>query len=251
MIWPRDARNCKGGGNVATRPGVLMRFREWRALAALDSERFVSVFMAVLDYAEFGIEPQALDEIGMMAFQIIRPKVDEDGEAYNKRVEDAKAAAAARWGNATACDRMPPDAEECGGMPDMPNTSPNTSPSPSPKTTTSTNSLSPSDGDFERPTLEMIEAEAKRAGLQVDATRFLADCESDGWRDSRGDPVRDWKKWLRGWAALSRANIQARGEKAKPAAHQYEQREYSADFYEDLQARQGEELARHTEGGTE
>ncbi|MBQ8953209.1 MAG: hypothetical protein IJ048_03760 [Clostridia bacterium] len=93
------------------------------------------------------------------------------------------------------------------------------------------------------PSLEEVEAEAKRAGLSVNAAQFLADCEADGWKDGRGEPVRDWKKWLRGYAALNRAGASSNG-KTPPPALAFEQRTYTQDQLAAMTDADFEELVR-------
>lgn len=76
----------------------------------------------------------------------------------------------------------------------------------------------------------MVEAYARDAGLDVDARQFLAQNEATGWTDGNGQPVKNWRIWLQGWAARNRHGLPA---KPTPAAMQFEQRAYTV---EDLKA---------------
>ena len=111
---------------------------------------------------------------------------------------------------------------------------------------------SPLGRSFVRPTLEMVEAEIRRAGLQVEAARFLADCQADGWKDGKGEPIRDWKKYLRGYAALARAAALAGGN-TRPPSMTCEERHYSGEDLNALIQSQRDALAafeaRLEEGG--
>ena len=100
------------------------------------------------------------------------------------------------------------------------------------------------------PSLEEVAAEIKRAGLQVDAAQFLADCEADGWKDGHGAPVRDWQKWLRGYAAHNRASRPPHGGKT-PTALNFDQRHYTEDDYKSITGRSlAEAMARMGSGET-
>lgn len=217
------------------RPGVLMRFNEWRALGALSPERFKRVFLAALNLAEFGAEPEGLDEVENVALSLVRPAIEEDGQKYKQKVEAAIKAANERWGHAGEDEYMPTDTTACDPMQDVPSTSP----------------LSFSNS-YSHPSLEEIAAEVRRAGLSVDAAQFLADCEADGWKDGHGAPVRDWQKWLRGYAALNRASRPPRGGQT-PTALRFDQRQYTEDELRGITARNMQDIMdeARTQGGGE
>ena len=46
-------------------------------------------------------------------------------------------------------------------------------------------------------------------GLGVDAQDFLDRCEAADWKDGKGEPVTNWKSWLKGYAM--RAAMAGRG----------------------------------------
>lgn len=52
----------------------------------------------------------------------------------------------------------------------------------------------------EIPTVSEVEEYARSVGLDVDAERFIRLHEINGWCDSHGQPIRDWRLWLRGYA---------------------------------------------------
>lgn len=75
---------------------------------------------------------------------------------------------------------------------------------------------------FKPPTVEEVSAYIREKGYSVDAEKFVAYYESNGWRVGR-NPMRDWKAALRTW----QANQTGRGKTV--IAQQYEQRDYSHD----------------------
>ena len=189
------------------RPGFTVYFNDWEPiLEELDGACFKAVFVATFGYARTGESAVLNDPSANMAFLMLRPRLAADAEKYAKHVEDAR-----RGGrkNANARQQASTVVDSCQQK--QPIESPTESPIES-----RIEFLSP------KPSLVDIAAEAQRAGLQVDAAQFLADCEADGWRDGRGEPIRDWKKWLRGYAALKHA-----GAKVPPPASDYEQRCYN------------------------
>ena len=49
------------------------------------------------------------------------------------------------------------------------------------------------------PSLDDVRAYARRAGLTVDAERFIAVNAANGWIDGNGQPIRNWRLWLAGY----------------------------------------------------
>ena len=50
------------------------------------------------------------------------------------------------------------------------------------------------------PTLGMVEEYIRAQDLRVDGAEFLRRCEAAGWRDGKGEPVTNWRLWLKGYA---------------------------------------------------
>lgn len=78
-------------------PGVMLYFAETRPLLALmnDEERG-QLFAAILDYAEYDVEPVLEDRLAA-AWPFIKQKIDHDAEIYRKKCEKAAKAINARW----------------------------------------------------------------------------------------------------------------------------------------------------------
>lgn len=80
-------------------PGVMLYFAEMRPIfALLNAEERGELLQMLLDYAEFGKEPDfrfgtRLDGI----WPFVRRAVDRDAAAYQKKCERAKKSAQARW----------------------------------------------------------------------------------------------------------------------------------------------------------
>lgn len=78
-------------------PGVMLYFAETRPLLALmtDEERG-QMFAAILDYAEYDVEPIFEDRLAA-AWPFIKGKIDRDAEMYRKKCERAAKSAKSRW----------------------------------------------------------------------------------------------------------------------------------------------------------
>lgn len=80
------------------RPGVMIYFDTRKALSRLSLEQKGVLFDAILDFAEFGTEPE-LDDLTGMCFDFIRPKIEWDAKKYTETVWKRKYAAYVREAN--------------------------------------------------------------------------------------------------------------------------------------------------------
>ncbi|MBR3505334.1 MAG: hypothetical protein IKO07_13980 [Clostridia bacterium] len=215
---------------MSGQPGLILYLEDLAALEKLPDSQYKAFVCGLYHYALEGAAP-AFDDVTLDAlFVLFRAKIDRDATKYSRQVAQRREASAQRWKS----DRMRPHptASECIQT---------ESESVKESGTEVQSSLSP-------PSLSEIEAEIRRAGLQIDAARFLADCEGEGWKDSRGEPVRDWRKWLRGYAALTRAGTLRREEKT-PTALAFDQRRYSEEELRAITDKNMAEALARIEGG--
>ncbi|MGX8693174.1 MAG: DUF6291 domain-containing protein [Clostridia bacterium] len=90
------------------RPGVMLYFERLRFLSLLDDAQKGRLFQAILDYAENGVVPDFFDPAVHVAWEAIRPAIDQDAIRYEEICARNRENAAKRWHpDATACDRMP------------------------------------------------------------------------------------------------------------------------------------------------
>lgn len=68
---------------------------------------------------------------------------------------------------------------------------------------------------FVPPTLEEVQAEIVRLGYEIDALRFKAHYDANGWVQKGGTPIRNWKAALTTWV---RFDIQSGARMGKLAA---------------------------------
>ena len=70
------------------RPGVILYFDIRPAMSRLTKEQKGDLLDAILDYGQVGVEPGfGSDPFLQMAWDFIRPRIDADGESYDKRAD--------------------------------------------------------------------------------------------------------------------------------------------------------------------
>lgn len=70
---------------MAERPGVMFYFDTMPAIKKMEPNDVYAVFMAGMEYGQFGVVPE-LDGVASIVWDLIKPKIDRDGEAYQKKV---------------------------------------------------------------------------------------------------------------------------------------------------------------------
>lgn len=91
---------------MGKRPGVLLYFDRVVFLNRLSDEENGKLFRAIILYARDGIEPEFSDQALLMAWDFLRPALDEDAESYDAKCEKNRQNAVKRW-HANGCERMP------------------------------------------------------------------------------------------------------------------------------------------------
>ena len=84
-------------GSETQRPGVLLYFDSFGpAVEQLDNEELGGVVRAIIGYARYGLYPDELEGRALFAFSMLRPTLDRDADAYERRVDQS------RWKSAKA-----------------------------------------------------------------------------------------------------------------------------------------------------
>ena len=187
---------------MAGKPGFMMYHDDCRALGALTDASFRRVIEGMLRYSETGEEPELPEATERVVFGLMRNKIDADDIRYQRRVEAGRKgglhSGEVRRSNAKQNEVTRSNAKQ--SEVNEPTTTPNPTPTPTPTTTPNPNtSLSPREGaggEREIPLPEEVREYAERIGLEVDAEAFVLINRERGWRDSFGNPIRDWRLWL-------------------------------------------------------
>ena len=75
---------------MVDRPGFMLYFDIRPALQRMNNEERGQWLAAVIDYAEFGVIPSELDNMAGMAFDMFRPRIDQDAKRYSDKVLQSK-----------------------------------------------------------------------------------------------------------------------------------------------------------------
>ena len=125
------------------RPGFMLYFDMVDALSAMADSDAGQLFKALMAYARYG-EVQELTGMAAFAFELVRGRIDRDGETYREKCR--KSAYAAYSGAARRRGEIPVEYEEwdgasaCGRMPNTTTTAATaTTPTPAPAAMANTN----------------------------------------------------------------------------------------------------------------
>ena len=237
---------------MAEKPGFLILHTTFRALDELPDAQFRALMRAMCDYSESGREPTFDDAMMRAMFITIKDGLDMDKIRYERKVEQRKRAIEKRWNNerakksgesdngaddseayeslrtdTTVYDRIRPNTDEYERYQYQNQSQIQVQDQIQNQNQVQSLSLSEREGaERERPTLEMVLKYAQEAGLEVDARQFIAQNEATGWVDGNGQPVKNWRIWLQGWALRNRPGGAA---KPTPTAMAFEQRTYTVE----------------------
>lgn len=203
---------------MSERPGFMMYHDVFHALEELDDASFKRVLCAACQYSEDGEISMALSTVERVLFGMLKGKLDADWDRYQRRVEAGRKggmkSGEARRSNAKQNEVTRSKMNDCEA--NRSKTKQNEANEPTitvPITVTptitptitignSSNSYAREEEEFP-PSVGEVEAYIREHGLGVDAQDFLARCEAAGWRDGKGEPVTNWRMWLKGYAIRS------------------------------------------------
>ena len=117
---------------MGKQPGVMLYFDLRDSLDGLSCEDKGKLLDAILDYGKYGVVPEFSGML-KMAWNFIRPRVDQDRDRYERLVNQRRGAAASRWSSAPENH-----ADASSAMRTMPNTNTNTNTTTNTKTNTNT-----------------------------------------------------------------------------------------------------------------
>lgn len=171
-------------------------------LKLLNDEQRGKLFMAIIDYSEFGVQPEFQDAALDMAFAFVRNTLDRDRAAWEdkrekrvaagslgglKRIENIRQREAIQANATFAKQNKQSVANQAVPVP-VPDSVP-----------VSVIKEKTPRARFVPPTLEEVKAYCKSRGSSVDPVRFLEYYQAGGWVDSKGQPVKSWKQKLLTW----------------------------------------------------
>lgn len=206
---------------MADKKSFLLHYDIRVPLESLPDDERGQLFLAVLDYAEKGIIPDYLSPAAMMAWLFIKNGIDADAEAYAEKVE-ARRAAGKRGGLARAANQeLQANQANATFAKQNEQTQANQADTDT-VTVTVTDTVTdtvrdntvskPAAKKFSPPSLLEVMAYCRERGNDVDAERFLAYYESNGWMVGKNH-MKDWQAAVRTW---ERKNADGRGSFNQP-----------------------------------
>lgn len=190
------------------KPGVMFYFDIRPCLKRLNYEEKGLLFEAILEYGEYGSEPNFDGAVGV-AWDFIKPGIDRDSDRYGNQVLQKQYATYVRESKKKGLSPLSfddwktvPDNERCRLISADTGRYPTTTTTPTPTTTTTpTDNImadKPPRTRFSPPTVEEVHAYCKEKGYAVDPQRFVDYYTSNGWKVGK-NPMKDWKAAVRTW----------------------------------------------------
>lgn len=167
-------------------------------LKLLSDEERGRLFLALLDYSEFGIMPDYDGSLGM-AFAFVRTSIDRDSEAWEAK-RQKRADAGRKGGQATQANasiaKQNKQRQANQAVP-----APVPVPVPVPGRKESKADKPPTRSRFVPPTEEDVQAYIDQQGYTgIDAAAFVDYYAANGWVQGKGKPIKDWRAAVRTWA---------------------------------------------------
>lgn len=187
----------------------------WETVQALPEEMQVGAMNAIVKYGLYGELPE--DPIMLAIVTALRSPIDEGHERREARIEAAKAAAAARWSDADACDRIETQCDS------MPKEKEKDKEKVKDKEKESKEKERRASARFAPPSIDDVRAYCKERGNSVKPEQFVAFYESVGWKVGN-KPMKDWKAAVRTWEQR-----EAKSERPPNRFHNFEERKTDYD----------------------
>ncbi len=181
------------------KPGVMLYFDIRPGLSQLTTEQRGKLFDAILDFAEFGVEPK-VDGMVALAWAFIKPRIVRDSDAYDLKAKKSRHAVYVREKKKKGEEWLSFEAWEieCDSKSDQTISDditryPTTTTTPATTTNTATAISS-----TQIPTVAEVRSYCDANGLNIDAEYFAAYYSARGWKVN-GSQIVDWKSAAYGW----------------------------------------------------
>lgn len=202
------------------KPGVMLYFEMRNVFEELSNEKRGILLSAILDYSEYGIQPDFRGTL-RIAWASIRHKLDKDDDNYARKSQVRRYAVYIRESKKEGMLPLPYD-QWLASLPetDQPEASNDTKRYPTTTTTTTaTTTATTTDCCYmpaadkpprqpQRqipPKVEEVRAYAAERGYALDPEAFMDYYTANGWKVGR-NPMKDWKATVRNWARKEAAH---------------------------------------------
>ena len=198
-------------GDSMGKPGVMFYFDVRPCIKRLSLEEKGQLFEAILDYGEFGIEPELDGAVGV-AWDFLLPKLDRDDDRYSRQVEQRQYAVFVRevkkhggtpppmdeWRQLSGTERYRLVSADNGQHP--------TNNSQLTKDIIMGADKPPTRKRFVPPTVQDVAEYCRGKGYAVNAERFVDYYTANGWEVGE-NPMKDWKAAVRTWTAKEKPAV--------------------------------------------
>lgn len=164
-------------------------------LELLSDEERGKLFLALLDYSEYGAVP-AFNGALQMAFAFIRTALDRDADAWEAKREKRREAGSIGGKQRVANQANATFAKQNQANQAVPVPVPVPAPVPVRESKASKPPRAPR---FTPPSVEEVKAYCQERRNGVDAQRFVDFYEANGWTQGRGKTIKDWRAAVRTW----------------------------------------------------
>ena len=165
------------------------------AIRGFDADLQAEVYNAIMMYSFYGEEPEDLSLTANGLFTLIKPQID----ANMRRKENGKKGAASGYLGGRPKKENPIgviDENPIGVKPKTPNVNVNVNDNVNKNVE---GGMGEKRKRFIPPTLDDVKAYCRERNNLVDPQKFFDYYEQGGWKDSKGNPVKNWKQKLITW----------------------------------------------------
>lgn len=197
------------------RPGIMVYFELLDEMSELSDEECGLLFRDMLVYAQYGVLPSYSDRAMRTLWKIVQTRLDADATRYDE-IAAKRAEAGKKGGRPPKSTETEPKQLEAK----KPNAflekqkNPTTATTTTTATTKSVSAYKPyTPARFVKPTVEEVRGYCNERKNGIDPQRFIDYYEANGWVQSRGTPIKDWKAALRTWESNDRGSLAPKAEK--------------------------------------
>ena len=203
----------------------LVLYHDMRGpLELLDDADRGKLFLAILDYSEWGTEPDFTGALGM-CFAFVKTAIDRDAAAWEAKREKRREAGSiggkqSQANRANACFASRDEGGQANQAVPVPVPAPVSVSVPVPEKENMADKP-PRASRFSPPSVDEVRAYCQERGNRVDPERFVDFYSAKGWRIGN-QTMKDWQAAVRTW--------EGRDKGAKPAVRDYSQGEGGLDW---------------------
>ncbi len=171
-----------------------------KPLEMLSDEQRGELFLAILNYSEFNIMPDFEDSVLSMAFAFIQNFMDRDAAAW-RETREKRAIAGSKGGKQKVANLANATFAKQNKQ-NLANQADNVSVSVSDNVSVN---VSESVKEKKRPpTLDEVKVYCQERNSPVDPVQFYEYFTEGGWKDAKGNSVKNWKQKLLTWEKFDR-----------------------------------------------